>query len=152
MTKKVYKTARGKAVDMGTLRLQNEKTRAVGNMGVNARGDRIDAQGNVIDSKSRQFERRIQKQTNVTDTPVQANSPAPTNTVVEADPVTEIIGLESTTIDTTADTNEVVAEVKIPKENINGPAKGLAGAMARSKTAKSEAKDPKDLEDDEEAP
>jgi hypothetical protein len=43
-----YRTAMGKVVDMAALTAKNEKTRAVGNMKVNARGDTIDAQGRVI--------------------------------------------------------------------------------------------------------
>ena len=43
-----YRTAMGKTVDMAALTAKNEKTRAVGNMKVNARGDTIDAQGRVI--------------------------------------------------------------------------------------------------------
>ena len=42
-----YKTAMGKTVDMAALAAKNEKTRAVGNMKVNARGDTIDAQGRI---------------------------------------------------------------------------------------------------------
>lgn len=43
-----YRTALGKVVDMSTLAAKNEKTRAVGNMKVNARGDTIDSMGRVI--------------------------------------------------------------------------------------------------------
>jgi hypothetical protein len=43
-----YRTALGKVVDMSILATKNEKTRAVGNMKVNARGDTIDASGNII--------------------------------------------------------------------------------------------------------
>jgi hypothetical protein len=43
-----YRTAMGKSVDMAALTAKNEKTRAVGNMKVNARGDTIDAHGRVI--------------------------------------------------------------------------------------------------------
>ena len=43
-----YKTAMGKTVDMAALTAKNEKTRAVGNMKVNARGDSIDAHGRII--------------------------------------------------------------------------------------------------------
>lgn len=43
-----YRTALGKVVDMSILAAKNEKTRAVGNMRVNARGDTIDASGNII--------------------------------------------------------------------------------------------------------
>lgn len=41
------RSARGKIVDFGALAAQNEKTRAVGNVPMNARGDRLDAKGNV---------------------------------------------------------------------------------------------------------
>ena len=58
MTNKIYRTAMGKVVDMGALLLQNENVRAVGNMGVNARGDRVDSHNQVIDSRSSQIQRR----------------------------------------------------------------------------------------------
>jgi hypothetical protein len=45
-----YRTAMGKVVDMAALTAKNEKTRAVGNMKVNARGDTIDAQGRIVKS------------------------------------------------------------------------------------------------------
>jgi len=63
MTKDVYRSANGKAVDMGAIRLQNEKVRAVGNMRVNARGDEIDDNNNVIRKKSEQVKGQYQKQT-----------------------------------------------------------------------------------------
>lgn len=44
------RTAQGKMVDINALIAKNEKTRAVGNMKINARGDIIDAAGNVIKS------------------------------------------------------------------------------------------------------
>ncbi len=43
-----YRTALGKVLDLSALSSKNEKTRAVGNMKVNARGDTIDAYGNII--------------------------------------------------------------------------------------------------------
>ena len=48
MTKDVYRTAQGKPLDMGALRLQNEQVRAVGNMKVNARGDIVNDNNEVI--------------------------------------------------------------------------------------------------------
>jgi hypothetical protein len=45
---KLHKTALGKTFDMAALRAKNEKVRAVGNMNVNARGDIIDSNNNVI--------------------------------------------------------------------------------------------------------
>ena len=43
-----YRTAQGKMVDMSALQAKNERTRAVGNMKVNARGDTIDSNGKLL--------------------------------------------------------------------------------------------------------
>jgi len=46
---RVYKTARGKSLDMATLIARQEKTRAVSNVNaINSRGDEIDSMGNVV--------------------------------------------------------------------------------------------------------
>lgn len=63
MTREVYKSANGKIVDMGALRLKNEKVRAVGNMKVNARGDEINGNGQVIRKKTEQVNGQYQRQT-----------------------------------------------------------------------------------------
>lgn len=62
MTKQIHTTANGKTVDMGALRLKNERVRAVGNMKVNARGDVIDDKGSVISSKTRQAQQAYNNQ------------------------------------------------------------------------------------------
>lgn len=116
MSNKIYKTAKGAKIDMGALRLQNEKVRAVGNMGVNARGDRIDAHGNVIDSANQQLKRRVQRQTNVSDGPVYASQQA-VNAAKVAEIDDDINGPMDTIEDSTTDK----------------PASGLAGALVRSK-------------------
>jgi len=51
MAKKVYRTARGTNLDLGALQLQHEKTAAIGNMRVNARGDEITPDGRVITNR-----------------------------------------------------------------------------------------------------
>jgi hypothetical protein len=77
MTRKVYRTAQGKMVDLGALQLRNENVRAVGNMKVNARGDLIDSGNRAIDTRNRQVARQYSRQTtNVTDTPVRAHKAA----------------------------------------------------------------------------
>lgn len=63
MTRKVYRTAQGKIVDLGALVLQNENVRAVGNMNVNARGDLIDSNNRPIDSRNQQVSRQYNRQT-----------------------------------------------------------------------------------------
>ena len=44
---KTIKTARGKVLDMSAIASKNEKTRAVSNAPINARGDIIDSRGDV---------------------------------------------------------------------------------------------------------
>lgn len=63
MTKEVYRSANGKVVDMGALRLKNEKTRAVGNMKVNARGDEVNERDQVIRKKTEQANKQYNRQT-----------------------------------------------------------------------------------------
>jgi hypothetical protein len=76
MSKKIYKSAMGKTVDMSSLMLQNEHVRAVGNMGVNARGDVLDSADRVIDQKNRQVQRQYNRQTrtNVQDRPLHTST------------------------------------------------------------------------------
>lgn len=47
MAKKEYKTASGKRIDFDTMQLKGEEVIAVGNMGVNARGDKLGTGGTV---------------------------------------------------------------------------------------------------------
>lgn len=69
MARKVYRSAQGKGIDLGALQLQNETVRAVGNMGVNARGDVIDPQNATVNSRNQSVKRHYKKQTrsNVSD-------------------------------------------------------------------------------------
>lgn len=52
MAGKIYKTAQGVVIDMDQLRLVNERTVSVGNMGVNARGDRVNADGSIKEHRN----------------------------------------------------------------------------------------------------
>lgn len=45
---RTYTSVRGKEIDMEKLSLRNEKTPAVGNMKVNARGDELGEGGKII--------------------------------------------------------------------------------------------------------
>ncbi len=75
MTRKIYRTAQGRTVDLGALQLQNENVRAVGNMGVNARGDLLDTNNNPIKSRNQQVNKQYNKQmSNVSDTPVYSSA------------------------------------------------------------------------------
>lgn len=62
MTSRQYKTAQGRTIDLGALVLRNETERAVGNMGVNARGDIIDSLNRPIETKTQQTRRHYDRQ------------------------------------------------------------------------------------------
>jgi len=49
---KKYRTARGRTLDMDSVRLANEETIAIGNMRVNARGDQLGAGGKVVKTRN----------------------------------------------------------------------------------------------------
>lgn len=49
----MHRSALGRSVDMAALRAKNERTRAVGNMNVNARGDVIDSNNEVINDNNK---------------------------------------------------------------------------------------------------
>jgi hypothetical protein len=97
MTRRIYRTAQGKMVDLGAMQLQNENVRAVGNMKVNARGDLIDSQNQPIDSRSQQVNKQYRRQTsNVSDTSVAKKksspvAPAPLATETNVSPTTSVI-------------------------------------------------------------
>lgn len=50
--RKTYRTAAGKVIDMDAMVMKNEQTLAVGNNPVNARGDEIGPNGEVVKSKN----------------------------------------------------------------------------------------------------
>jgi hypothetical protein len=62
MSKDLYKSANGKMVDMGALRQKNERVRAVGNMKVNARGDQVNDENNIVASRGQQINNQYNKQ------------------------------------------------------------------------------------------
>ena len=146
MAKKTYRSAQGKTIDLGAIQLQNENVRAVGNMGVNARGDVINQDNATVKGRTTRIGAHYKKQVNnvsddsvpttkhdqpkpiskdqkrkvkektASEQPVEAVQPEPVNTV--AQPVTEDPAVESQT--------------SIPEG-------GLAAAIAKARTVKQEA-------------
>jgi hypothetical protein len=143
MTRKIYKTAQGKAIDLGSLLLQNEAVRAVGNMNVNARGDLLDSGNKVIDRKNRQVQRQHNRQTVAV---AEANATVHTSTRAAKQARQETSTPES---ESTADSfmedlvvstePELATEPAAPTvDNTNAPPGGLAAAIARSRAIKQE--------------
>ena len=140
MTSRTYRTAQGKTVDLGQLILQNENVRAVGNMNVNARGDRLDSSNRVIDSKNQQIQRQHQRQiaSNVSDqtvhtSNVHARRAKQAEQEIAVAPVEDTTPVDTTPVDTTP----------VDTASTGG---GLAAAIARSRTVVQEKeKTPREL-------
>ena len=140
MTSKVYKTAQGKSVDLGTIMLQNEHVRAVGNMKVNARGDKLDSNNRVIETKSRQIQKQNDRTTtNVSTAPVHTSSrkakATKTNVVPPASSPAPVVipDPEPAPILAPAPVAEPAVE---PGPSLEPVAGGLAEAIARSREIK----------------
>jgi hypothetical protein len=58
--RKIYRTMQGKEIDFDSLRLSNELVPAVGNMKVNARGDEIRPNGEIVRSRDEITEAKTQ--------------------------------------------------------------------------------------------
>ena len=126
MTRKIYKSAMGKTVDMGSLLLQNENTRAVGNMNVNARGDKLDADGNVISTRSQQVNRNLNRTTNT------AAGPIPTSSRSQKEEDSAAIrAAEQEKIEKARAQRQAAREQGMAPP-VEQPAAGLAAAMARA--------------------
>jgi hypothetical protein len=131
----------GKAVDLGSLILQNEGVRAVGNMNVNARGDRLDGNNRVIDQKNRQVQRQYQRTTNVSNSaPVQTSTRAAKQSTAEAkNLVTEEPDFFEEFLPATSRSEPVITEpTPVDESDLLPQGGGLAAAIARSRLIKQE--------------
>lgn len=140
MTSKVYRTAQGKSVDLGTIMLQNEHVRAVGNMNVNARGDTLDNNNRVVESKPRQIQKQNARTTNVSADPVQTSSIKARKAKKE-----KSVELQNSPVQESATPVQELApqpisapplQTEIKTEKI--PEGGLAAAIARNREVKQE--------------
>jgi len=155
VSRKTYKTAQGKSLDLGALQLQNESVRAVGNMGVNARGDKVSATNTTVESRTQTVNRQYKKQvnrSNVSDDVVvpskraakqvvkqQTPDPAPVEDLILDTPTVEPVATESA--DTTPEVEQPVEQAE-PVRQVKAanpkPVGGLADAIAKAKSVKQE--------------
>ena len=161
MTSKVYKTAQGKSIDLGTIMLRNEHVRAVGNMNVNARGDKLDSNNCVVETKPKQIQRQNARVTNVSADPVQTSSNKSKKAKIETQqpnqPQVEIPIPEEAPVPVVAPPAQNVptpkileggvaaavarqreANLELDKTHRQPKEGGLAGAIARTKEVKQE--------------
>lgn len=138
MTSKIYRTAQGKSIDLGTIMLQNSHVRAVGNMNVNARGDKLDQNNRVVETKAQQIKRQNALTTNVTADPV--------NTSIHSARKNKKIKNSEEQSEISAPAMVIEPEPTIvtapPVQNLAEPGKippgGLAAAIARQREVKQE--------------
>ena len=133
MTRKVYKSAMGKTVDMGSLLLQNERVRAVGNMNVNARGDRLDSNNQIVEPKNQQVQRRYKKQSNVSTGPSHSSTRSAKEAVQQP-----IVDPTDSFSDLPTDELPVDPAAGLTEQQVTPGQGGLAGAIARSREVKQE--------------
>jgi len=146
MTSKVYRTAQGKTVDLGTIMLQNEHVRAVGNMNVNARGDKLDHNNRVVETKPRQIQKQNARTTNVSAAPVQTSVNANKTKQAKKE---KTQAKEHHVVHTPPPPPPVVEETPVavvapPVQHVATPGKvlegGLAATIARQREANQQAK------------
>ena len=165
MAGKMYRSSQGKSIDLGSLLLQNENVRAVGNMGVNARGDVINNKNKSIDSRVNQKKRQYNKQIGpqdvvpsesktklaaavadevVVDTvavepkKTTTKKPKTSKTKVTKPKVATTEKVKSADIDIN-DLDNIESNLEKAEETKSTPVGGLAEAIARAKRIKQEA-------------
>jgi len=126
MSNKIYRSALGKAVDMGSLLAKNETVRAVGNMGVNAKGDTLTPTNKIDETKAQQVNQQYRKQirNQIIDEPIITTVP---NTNATPDTEEVIEGLDIPAEITSTDT-PVKKTTKSPKKKSGGLASAIAKA------------------------
>jgi hypothetical protein len=154
---KTYRTANGGKVDLGSLILSQENTRSVGNMGVNARGDKINSRNEVIESRNE----IVQHHYNKAHSPVVEEAPIPTSAKHAEELAGKVSKVKKTTAtkkpkpkakevkeeilpvaseEKVAETTEPIIKqeevMSIPKSSV--PQGGLAAAIAKAKQIKEE--------------
>ena len=151
----MYRSSQGKSIDLGSLLLQNENVRAVGNMGVNARGDVINNRGKSIDSRVNQKKRQYNKQIGPQDViPSESKTKLAVADDVVVDPFASVVEEPKKTIAKKPKAkktitkkqkpvvDESVIDVALVEEATPEPVAktgGLADAIARAKRIKQEA-------------
>ena len=138
--KKTYRTSQGKTIDLGALQLQNEGTRAVGNMGVNARGDKVNPQNTVSESRNSTINRYYKKQTktNVVDDVVVDSQPNTKKQKQKQKNKQEPVAQPAVIKDELAETVQEPEMEETVEDTKSKKLGGLAGAIARAKNIKQE--------------
>lgn len=127
---RIYKSARGRAIDIDKVKLSQETTTAVGNMKVNARGDLLGSAGKVAQGRNQIMDQVYAVNSAPTpDAPYSPNDPATHATqqaAISASKAQDLHNLASNLV--TPSNPEPTANI----ETVPTPTRGsLAGSVAR---------------------
>jgi len=136
MSQKMYRSALGKSVDMGALLLKNENVRAVGNMSVNAKGDKLNKINNITVTNNTRtneiYHKQIQNQ--IVDTLPESNNKVQAPSHTESELIEGLDTEAEPVADNTFVEEPVVDEVKSPSKKTGG----LASAIAKARKVEQE--------------
>ena len=118
--KKMYRTMQGRMVDIDQLRAANESVQAVGNMNVNARGDVLGANGQVVTPKA-QVIRKYYEQ------PKGKASEGPSR--IKQTPAPQPKAVETNVVETKAVATPKVATPRVATKKAVAPKKGIDEAL-----------------------
>lgn len=122
---KIYKTARGKTIDMDKVKLSNERVTAVGNMKVNARGDKLGAGGQIIAGRNQVMDRVYNVESRKGYSPNDPEVFAQQQAIVEASKAKELHDLATNLVQSTS--------VEPTEESAQPAARGsLASSVAKT--------------------
>lgn len=140
--KRIYKTNRGRTIDMEAMRLANEKAIAAGNMKVNAKGDIVQG-GKVVKTAKERVAPSYQKTTQVKNVSLKKplSSQDTKVTPVEKAPLPEMDDSQMTTATVkTRDDGSKYTEIMTPEGDIEIKEISAAPKKKKKKTTKKKAK------------
>ncbi|CAB4129314.1 hypothetical protein UFOVP112_412 [uncultured Caudovirales phage] len=132
----IYKTARGKSVDMDKIKLANESTTAVGNMRVNARGDALGAGGQVVAGRNQIMDQVYAVESNSGYSPTSPTTYAENKATMEQSKAKELHDLANGLVQT--DASEPVVATEEAGAVTPAPRGSLASSVAKATTVTQE--------------
>jgi len=135
---RAYKTARGKTIDIDKVKLANETVTAVGNMKVNARGDKLGFGGQIVAGRNQVMDQvyAVGNQENSFNSGFSPNEPESYSQLAESTQAKKLHDLATTLVKSTS--IEPV-QPNEPAETTTASARGsLASSVAKTAVVKQE--------------
>lgn len=130
---RVYKTARGRVLDMDKVKLANESVTAIGNMKINARGDKLGPGGKIEAGRNQIMDRVYATSTGGGYSPNDPETFKEKQETMENTKAKELAELANNLVQSTTDKSE-----EQPKESTTAARGNLASAVAKTATVTQE--------------